>query len=82
MGVIQLPQLPMEGPRRQIGERAALRDGLAVGLGRPLKVLPKRSADAYSYCAGCAGPIEFGPVIRGSESYCSVECSLGGDRPA
>jgi hypothetical protein len=80
--VIQLPQLPMDGPRGQIGERAALRGGLAGGLGRPLKVLPKTSAGAYSYCAGCAGPIEFGPVIRGSESYCSVECSLGGDRPA
>ena len=80
--MIQLPQLPIEGPRGHSGERAALRGGLAVGLGRPLTVLSKRSAHSAGYCAGCAGPIEFGPVIRGSESYCSVECSLGGDRPA
>ncbi len=34
------------------------------------------------YCAGCATPVEFGAVWRGEETFCSVECSSGGDRPA
>jgi hypothetical protein len=79
MGLIQLPT---HGRRGQIRERAALRGRLAIVVPvRPLQVLPD-AVDAGRYCAGCAGPIEFGPVIRGLESFCSVECSLGGDRPA
>jgi hypothetical protein len=35
-----------------------------------------------AYCAACAAPIDFGAVWRGEEAYCSVECSLGGGRPA
>jgi hypothetical protein len=80
MGVIRLP---VDGRRGNFGERAALRDGRAiVGPLRPLQVLPNGTAGSAGYSAGCAGPIEFGQVIRGGESYCSVECSLGGDRPA
>src|SRR5439155_14836600 len=35
-----------------------------------------------AYCAACAAPIEFGAVLRGEETFCSVECSLGGNGPA
>ena len=45
-------------------------------------VLPRRAADTRAYCCGCAGPIEFGAVVRAAEAYCSIECSLGGDHPA
>lgn len=48
---------------------------------RPLHLVPTQVAQEAAYCAGCAGPIEFGPVLRFSQAFCSVECSLGG-RPA
>lgn len=44
--------------------------------------LVQRQTAAAAYCAACAAPIDFGAVRRGDEAYCSVECSLGGDRPA
>ena len=75
MSVIQLPFGRFGGD-----ERSALRAGLAgprvarVGL----KVVDGR----VPFCAACAAPIEFGAVTRAGETYCSIECSLGGDRPA
>ena len=76
MAVIQLPV-------GRSNERAALRRGLADQ--RPpreaLRVVEGRAA-ARPYCASCAAPIEFGAVVRGGRAFCSIECSLGGDRPA
>jgi hypothetical protein len=74
--------IPLPGAR--IVERSALKQSLVV-MSHPsrrprLAVRPEATAQAY--CANCAGPIEFGAVIRGREAYCSVECSLEGDRPA
>jgi hypothetical protein len=80
MGVVQLPQARRH---REGTERSALRRGVAVVIAaRRPRLLSNDALGAAAYCAGCAGPIEFGRVIRGLESYCSVECSLGGDRPA
>jgi hypothetical protein len=82
MGIVQLPV----GRQRADKERMALRSGAAVnGVPvRPLHVVSTKGAAGSAYCAGCAGPIEFGAVVRGLEAFCSVECSLGpgGDRPA
>jgi len=81
MGIVQFPV----GRLRGVTERAALRHGTAgvVPL-RPLHVVTKADAPESASCAGCAGPLEFVPVVRGLDTYCSVECSLGhgGDRPA
>lgn len=65
------------------GERAALRRGVPVTsrFGAALQLV-QRQTPAMAYCASCAAPIDFGAVWRGREAYCSVECSLGGDRPA
>jgi hypothetical protein len=73
--------LPLE--RRQGGpsDRSPMRTRAVVVSARRLQVLSGDNAEAGTYCAGCAGPIEFGPVYRGLYAYCSVECSLG-DRPA
>jgi hypothetical protein len=64
-------------------ERIALRHGLAASsrFGAALQLMQRQTA-ARTYCAACAAPIDFGVVWRGNEAYCSVECSLGGDRPA
>jgi hypothetical protein len=81
MGIVQLPV----GRLRGVTERTTLRQGVAVVVPvRPVHVVSREGAGGPAYCAGCAGPIEFGAIIRGLESYCSVECSLepGGDRPA
>jgi hypothetical protein len=79
MSVIQLPMVR----RGRSAERSALRRGLAVVVpAKPLQVVPVGALNPRAFCAGCAGPIEFGAVTRGRESFCSVECSLGGDRPA
>jgi hypothetical protein len=79
MGIVQLPGVRGRGE----GERAALRRGLASGA--PVRLTTVRaigSAAAARYCAGCAGPIEFGAVTHAGEAYCSIECSLGGNNPA
>ena len=77
MGIVQLP-----GVRGvETGRGAALRRGLASGA--PVRLVPVRlqgSIGAAAYCADCAGPIEFGAGVRDAQSYCSIECSLGGDR--
>jgi len=79
MSVVQLPfgRLPDRT------ERTALRQGLARPdrLGAALQLV-QRQSPAAAYCATCAAPIDFAAVWRGNEAYCSVECSLGGDRPA
>ena len=82
MGIVQFPV----GRLRPDNERVALRSGVAVKVVavRPLHVVSTDGGAGSAYCAGCAGPIEFGAVVRGLEAYCSVECSLGpgGDQPA
>jgi len=79
MGIVQLPGMWGRGEV----ERAALRRGFATGsLVCLVEVLPSGAAHARAYCAGCAGPIEFGAVIRAGQAYCSIECSLEGNRPA
>jgi hypothetical protein len=82
MGIVQFPV----GRQRPGRARMPLRTGVAVNVVpvRPLHVVSTNGAAGSAYCAGCAGPIEFGAVVRGPEAFCSVECSLGpgGDRPA
>jgi hypothetical protein len=77
MGVVQLPVGRLG---RNMPERGALRNGVAASrITLPLRLV---HTDPQAYCAGCAAPIEFGAVMRGALVYCSIECSLGGDRPA
>jgi hypothetical protein len=76
MGIV-----PLRGGLRRV-ERLALRIGVApaTASGTPLRVLSRNdSAHDVAFCAGCAAPIDFGAVTRGSDSYCSVECLLGGN---
>ena len=79
MGIVQLPVGRLSGSP----ERVALSRGLArpSGSRSSLRVLAP-SGVSPAYCAACAGPIAFGAVWRGEQVYCSVECSLGGNRPA
>jgi len=78
MGIVLFPVGRLAGH----GERLAFRRGLA-GISTtarpPLKVVV---SGAPAFCASCAAPIESGAVWRGVEVFCSVECSLGGGRPA
>ena len=78
MDIVQLPVGRLNGH----AERVAFRHGLAGSSGvRPLlRVVARRPIAAF--CAACAAPIDFGPVWREGEAFCSVECSLGGGRPA
>ena len=64
-------------------ERAALRRGLTTmsRFGAALQLV-QRQTPAHTYCAACAAPIDFGAVWRAGEAFCSVDCSLGGHRPA
>jgi hypothetical protein len=79
MDIVQLPGMWGRGEV----ERAALRRGLATGSRvRLVEVLVGGPADAPAYCAACAGPIELGAAIRAGRSYCGIECSLDGNRPA
>jgi hypothetical protein len=78
MGIVQFPM----GRLADHAERLAFRRGLArvsTTARPPLKVVV---SGAPAFCASCAAPIESGGVWRGVEVYCSVECSLGGGRPA
>ena len=78
MGIVQFPVGRIAGH----GERIAFRRGLSrVGAGRPV-VRVVMAGSSPGYCAACASPIDFGVVWRGQEAFCSVECSLGGNRPA
>jgi len=78
MGIVQLPVGRLAGG----AERVALRQGLTrLDGGRPaLRVIAE--GVAARFCVACAAPIEFGPVWRGGEAFCSVECWVEGDRPA
>lgn len=74
-------QVPLE--RLGAAERVALRQGLASAEGiKPSLRLIEQGRVAPAYCAACAAAIDFGAVWRGEEVFCSVECSLGGGRPA
>ena len=77
MGIVQFPVGRLAGQ----AERIAFRQGLArLNTGRPpLRVV---ESGPPAFCAACASPIEYGAVWRGAEAFCSVECSLGGSRPA
>ncbi len=74
-------QFPME--RLGHAERSALRHGVArtTRTGPALRLVQVGQV-APAYCAACAAPIDGGAVWRGEEAFCSVECSLGGNRPA
>ncbi len=79
MGIVQFPVGRLAGQ----AERLAFRQGLARRMSNappPLRLIG--GAPGALYCAACAAPVDFGPVWRGEEVYCSVECSLGGNRPA
>jgi hypothetical protein len=78
---VSIVQFPVG--RAEVAERVALRRGLSTTsrFGAALQLV-QRQSPAAAYCAACAAPIDYGPVWRGQEAYCSVECSLGGDRPA
>jgi hypothetical protein len=77
MSIVQFPV----GRFRE--ERSALRRGVPMTsrFGAALQLV-QRQSPATAYCAACAAPIDFGAVWRGEDAYCSVECSLGGNRPA
>lgn len=77
MSIVQFPV------GRVSGQRAAFRRGtpLSTRFGAALQLVQRQTA-AAAYCAACAAPIDSGAVWRGEEAYCSVECSLGGGRPA
>ena len=77
MSIVRFPEV------RAAPERIALRRGLPTTsrFGAALQLAQRQTA-ALAYCATCAAPIDFGAVRRGEEAYCSVECSLGGHRPA
>jgi hypothetical protein len=78
MGIVEFPVGRLAGH----GERVALRHGVArLSVVRPSIRLVSRG-NSPGYCTACASPIEFGAVWRGEEAFCSVECSLGGNRPA
>ena len=70
MGIVELPAWRLRGA---VPDRAALRGGVASA--RPTVRVVKRE---QGYCDRCAAPIEFGAVMHGSGTYCSVECSLDG----
>jgi len=79
LGIVQLPVWRLAGN----AERIAFRHGLATGGGgAPALRLISNAAQAQAFCVSCAKPIDFGVVWRRGEAYCSVECSLGGNRPA
>jgi hypothetical protein len=78
MGIVQLPLGRLAAQR----ERIVFRQGLAgLDNGRPVLRVIGDGLGAR-FCAACAAPTDFGVVWRAGQAFCSVECSLGGDRPA
>lgn len=79
MGILEFPS----GRVSNRSERVAFRRGVSVTsrTGAAFQLMQRKSP-AAAYCAACAAPIDFGLVWQAGEAYCSVECSLGGDRPA
>lgn len=82
MEVIQFPIGRNGGP--ELERTALLRVlGKTTAAGPRLRVVTGEGpVTRAAFCARCAAPMEFGPVVRGTETYCSVECSLGDGRPA
>ena len=78
---MEIVRLPF-GLDPQAAERAAIRRGLASASAKPFLWLIDTDPASGRFCAGCAAPIDSGIVWRQQEAYCSVECSLGGNRPA
>jgi hypothetical protein len=74
MGVVQLPARRLRG---QVSDRAALRQGIAGSRAR-VKLVRSEAFRLVEYCDSCATPIEGGAVMRGTNVFCSVECSLQG----
>jgi hypothetical protein len=72
MGIVELPAWRLRG---QVPARVALRNGVAS---TEPNVRVVKDGTGAGYCDRCAAPIEFGAVIRGSGTYCSVECSIDG----
>ena len=70
MGIVELPVWRLRGAAP---DRAALRGVVAAA--RPAIRVVRND---QGYCDRCAAPIEFGAVMRGSGTYCSVECSIDG----
>jgi hypothetical protein len=78
MGIVQLPLGRLAAQR----ERMVFRQGLAgLDKGRPVLRVVGDGLGAR-FCAACAAPTDLGVVWRAGQAFCSVECSLGGDRPA
>lgn len=79
MSIVHVPVGRLSGR----AEREALRQGLGVGsrFGAALQLV-QRQTPASTYCAACAAPIDFEAAWSGDDAYCSIECSLGGKRPA
>lgn len=75
MGIIELPVWRLNGGDSQ---RAALRSGVARS-GRAVHLV---KGNVIDFCDRCAAPIDNGAVMNRAGTYCSVECSLGGDRSA
>jgi hypothetical protein len=71
MSIVELPAWRLGGGAT---DRAALRGGVA----KPRPKVKVVRTDQVAFCDSCAAPIDFGVVFRGSRTYCSVECSLGG----
>jgi hypothetical protein len=70
MGIVELPAWRLRGA---VPDRVAPREGVSAG--RPTVRVVKND---QGYCDRCAAPVEFGAVMHGSGTYCSVECSLEG----
>lgn len=69
--------------RQATPERQALRRAVPMSSRFAAALqLVQRQAPATAYCAACAAPIDSGAVWLEDEAYCSVECSLGGNRLA
>jgi len=74
MGVVHLPAGRLHRP---VAERSALRQGIASGPAHVHVVKRAEVIDAQpSYCDGCARPIDFGAVFRGT--HCSPIAPLDG----
>jgi hypothetical protein len=78
---MEIVHLPL-GRLSASAERSAMRNGLFQPAARPPLRVMQVGRTSSAYCVSCARPIEFGAVWRGELAFCSVECSLGGDRPA
>ena len=78
MAIVELPMWRLRGGGAP--DRVALREGIASA--QPA-VRVVKDDQGVGYCDRCASTIEFGAVMRGPGTYCSVECSLEGpDRTA